>query len=419
MKFRFQPRVEWLEAREVPAVNWTWKPANDSVDASDPANWENDANLVGQIPNTPNDNVSFVGGMVNNKPCNLTQGFLGKLTVTNTYTSTIRTAATTFTESSVLGACTINLNGGGCDFGTGKLGDPATSTRVTITGGGSIFVTNLKDTDLAEVLLGSSVNVNAGGTLHFGNITFTTANTTSTFTVGGTAITDAAGANYFSYQLNGTFYQPIHVVAGGNLNFVSRSNVASYITCDSGAPVTVQGTAASPNVLVSITGYPSPQNQTGLNVSGILNLAAGSTISGNVIVSGGMNLFDAPAGGATVCTIADGSLTMLGTNPARSHLNLNNYTLSIAVNLTLDYCDVTTNLNYDAGVMGNITTTTGFVIFQDVNTLTQGHTGTPRTITLPLITTLGFLGNGDFDLYVLEPGVSKSKVGGTISLSHN
>jgi hypothetical protein len=58
------------------------------------------------------------------------------------------------------------------------------------------------------------VNVNAGGTLNFGLINFSSSNTSSTFTVGGVANTDSTGATYTAYQLNGTYYQPINVVAG-------------------------------------------------------------------------------------------------------------------------------------------------------------------------------------------------------------
>lgn len=422
MASRFEPRLEQLETREVPAaVNWTWNPQRGSTAGDNAGNWLKDGvRSMTAIPRTENDNVNF--GTVNTE-CDFgpAQGTFGTITVDPTFTNTIKlgTPSTTFAGASILGACTIDLRDTACDFGNGTLGGP--SGRPTVTGGGSIFVSNLDTTDLVDVLLGSSVNVNAGGTLKMGSITFTAGNTTSTFTIGGTAVSEDGGTSYFGYQLNGSYFQPIHVVAGGNLNFVSRSNIASYITVDSGAPVpgtmTVRGTQANPNVLVSITGYPSPLDQTGLNVAGVLNLAAGSTISGATIkVSGGMNLYDPPAGGATVCTISDGGLTLRGGSDSRAKLNLNNYTLSISGTLTFDYCDVTTNLNYDAGVMGNITVASGFVFFQDTNRLTQGFTGTPRGITLPLITADVLGGNGDFDQYVLETGVTPVYLASGISL---
>jgi hypothetical protein len=100
---------------------------------------------------------------------------------------------------------------------------------------------------------------------------------------------------------------------------------------------------------------------------------------------------------------------------------LNSYTLTNATNgVNISASAVTTNLNYDAGRMGNIVAPR--VIFYLTNTLTQGATGTVRTISLPLITaTEGASGlSGDFGQYVLSPGMnSPTKMNGVITLSHN
>ncbi len=139
-----------------------------------------------------------------------------------------------------------------------------------------------------------------------------------------------------------------------------------------------------------------------------------------------MNLFDPPPGStATVCTITNGLLQMHGQAGSHAILNLNNLTLNITGSpefADLDFfdCDVTTNLNYDAGRMGNITVG-GVVSFSSAfgNTLTQGFTGTPRAISLPLITATGGIG-GDFEIYVLQPGMNDPvKTETSITLSRN
>src|SRR5262249_39318983 len=153
----------------------------------------------------------------------------------------------------------------------------------------------------------------------------------------------------------------------------------------------------------------------------ILNLAAGSTISGTVAVSGGMNLFGPPPGStATVCTIAQGNFTLFGSPANSALLNLNTATLNVANgNVEFSFAAVSTFVAYGAQPtdevrMGNITAS-GTVTFLNTNTLTQGATGTPKPFELPLITCTGLI--GDFTVYVLSDGVTHPpNAGNTIKL---
>ena len=426
MVFRFKPSFELLETREVPAVNWDWAPRIGSMAGDDPLNWTNDSGLVNQIPDDAADNVNLA--VAGNKPCNFgnNQNALGSITVANTYTSTIKLGDNTaFQACSILGACTIDLDGKQCNFGNvganpGVIGNQANGIRVTFTGGGIIEVNDQEKLDLSNVTLASSVNVNAGGKLYFGYITYGN-HPFSSFNIldRGTMETNSPNATFISNSSQGVYGQPIRVHLGGNLNFVTSATVVSFIDCQ--GTVTVKGTQASPNVTLTITGK-DPWDAA-LRVWGtgsILNLAAGSIISGNVFVHGGMNLFDPPTGSAaTVCTIVQGDFKMLGQQGANAILNLNNLTLNIANGTAyFYYADVRTNVAYsganDEVRMGNITVN-GNVHFEGINNaLTQTFTGTPKAFDLPLLTYASV--DGGFSTFLHPADTAWGTAGNTLRI---
>ena len=382
-----------------------------STFGSDTNNWLNDSQLVGQIPDDATDNVIFVGTPAGNKACDFGPGqnTLGTISVDNAYTSTIKLGgvATAFTKASILGACMIDLNGNTANFG-GTGADPsaigvAGGARATIKGGSSIEVTNLEKIDLANVNLASSVNVNAGSTLSFGFVSYM--DPISRFQVDGGTVTSGPNAQFISSvsapQQGAVVYnQPINVLNGGKLNFETNTTVVSYIWCGTGT-ITVQGTQAAPNVTVTITGSWFFGNMTPralmVGAGGVLNLSPGSTISGNTVVYGGMNLWGVPPGStATVATI-------MGTFHLSGVLNLNTGTLNVSGNADFNNAAVTTHVAYgnagDTVQMGKITVSQT-AKFTGTNTLTQGWSGTPKAFSLPVLIA-GTL-EGEFNIYFLQ-----------------
>lgn len=173
----FRPRLEFLEAREVPAVNWTWTPQMGSTNGGLATNWTNDGGLVNQIPDDNNDNVTF-----NNMQgeCDLTtaQGTLGKITVANNYTNKIVLGGvnTAFTGCSVLGACTIDLNGKQANFGgtaadPGAIGSQAGGGTLDLKGDYSFVGDGTHSTDL--VCNGTLLKSGGTGNADFGDVDLT------------------------------------------------------------------------------------------------------------------------------------------------------------------------------------------------------------------------------------------------------
>jgi hypothetical protein len=412
---------------KVPAIDWDWGPQNNSTAGNDAKNWlKEGVRSVTEIPDDANDNVNFG---IANKPCNFgtRQNTLGKITVANTYTKTIKLSANTaFVGCSILGACTIDLNGKEVNFGNaganpGVIGNLVDSIRPFITGGGSIEVTNGLKIDLANVTLGCSVNVKTGGTLNLGFVHYAN-DTTSRFRIDGGTVVSNPNAQFISSVsvLFGVaiYNQPIEVRNGGRLNFVTSTTVIAHVACFSGT-VRVQGTQASPNVILTIARRNVLGDALFVTSSGVLNLAAGSTIQGNVTVyGGGMNLFDPPPGGtATVGTISEGRFRLWGFRPASAVLNLNNGTLNVSNgNVDFNHAAIRTNVAYgDTVRMGNVKAR-GSVTFRYTNTLTLSTTGTAKAFSLPLITSSTL--NGDFSHYFgLPRHITKSVAGGTITLT--
>jgi hypothetical protein len=297
---------------------------------------------------------------------------------------------------------------------------------VTIQGGGSIEVTNLEKIDLANVNLASSVNVNIGGTLSFGFINYGT-DTTDTFKItGGTAVSDPNAQFLSSTSVENDrilYNQPLDVLNGGKLNFVTSTTVASYVLCEATGTVSVQGTQANPNLTLTVTGNAGIDSWAiYVLAGGTLNLAPGATISGDTTVRGLMQLLDPPQGlNSNTCTI-NGYLLMMGTEAVNAQLNLNYRTLNIAnpgAGLGLDYATVTTAINYDLGLMGNITAPGVTVTFVDTNTLAVGIiAGTPKTFSMPVLSA-GDVGTG-FTTYTFPPnsGLSQTTTAGTITINH-
>jgi hypothetical protein len=115
---------------------------------------------------------------------------------------------------------------------------------------------------------------------------------------------------------------------------------------------------------------------------------------------------------------------MVGTQAVYSQLNLNYRTLNIdgagGGFLVFDWCTLTTAINYDLGLMGNITVPKSPVFFLDQNTMAVGIiAGTPKTFSKPLLTTLN-LGGQDFNVYnnFAPNNLNHTTAGGTITISH-
>jgi hypothetical protein len=404
-----------------------------ATDGGTAANWT--GGQAGQIPSTVNDVINFVGTA--NSPCVLTaaQTTLGGINVQGVqpaqggqpaqqgFTSTITTGGgTTFASSNIQGACTINI-GVGCDFGSGSIGvnGGVNNARVTINGT-EIDVSQNEILDMANVTLSvATVNVdaatvgdagpNAPGMLSFGYIDTSNAQPNPSFNIYGMVNTDPGQVTFVSSSFQGVYADPLTVRNGGTLNLNSNCTIVSYILCRPGGTVDAVGTPQTPNININITGAENNQTNAALDVSGVLNLGVGTTItpgSGNVLVQagGGINIAAGAPGSSSAAQI-NANLYLQGTGvntPAKLNLNNGNLTIGAGGHAIMSFAAVTTNIffqpNGGAPVVGTMTVAS-FVTINNVSTFTVGVTNPQNAVafTKPLVTSQG-LPNGDF-LFVL------------------